>query len=209
MRVSTALVSAALAAAAGVAVPPPSAARADEETRTFGLSFAVTPWEGEPVVERAWLDERVKWANRIFEPAGVGFETERVGALGVEHARLETRRDRHALGGLVRGDVINVFVVERLRDVDDPSRFRQGVHWRSRTHEGTHYVIVADHAAPTTLAHELGHFFGNRRHSDTPGNIMSYERGDGPPTFDKPQIRRIRHLARRYVRTRELEPIGE
>lgn len=208
MKAPAALAGAALVVLAAGFAPPPARA-GGEETTTFALSFAVAPWKGEPVADRTWVDERVRRANRVFEPANVAFRTSRVAELPGEHARLETRRDRHRLGAHVRDGVIDVFVVERLRDVDDPARFRQGVHWRSRMHPGTHYVVLADHAGPTTLAHELGHFFGNRRHSDTAGNIMSYERGDGPPFFDKPQLRRIRRYTRGYVRTGELEPLDD
>jgi hypothetical protein len=119
---------------------------------------------------------------------------------------MNRRSDRHALGALVQPQVIDLFVVASLRDVDDPSRFRQGVHWRSRTHEPAHFIILSQIAEPYTLAHELGHFFGNRRHSDTPGNIMSYEDAPGPPFFDEEQLRRVRHFARRYVKTGELTP---
>ena len=112
-------------------------------------------------------------------------------------------------GGVVRPGVINGFAVASLRDVDDPSRHRQGVHWRSRTHAGTHYVIVSAGAGPDVLAHELGHFFGNRRHSSTPGNIMSYTRGMRLPFFDAPQIRRIHHSVQRYLQSGELQRVQE
>lgn len=197
---------AALAALTAAAAAAPS--RADEPFPTLPLRFAVAELEGEHVAERPWIDDQVEWANRIFEPAGVSFETVRTETLPAEHARLETRRDRHALGARMADDVINVFVVASLRDVDDPSRYRMGVHWRPRGYPGKHLVIVTADAGATVLAHELGHFFGNRRHSGTPGNIMSYERGDGPPFFDAAQIRVIRRHARRFLRTGELVANG-
>ncbi len=195
-----------LALALAAAAP---ASRADEPFPALGLRFAVAEVGGGQVVDGSWLTAQVAWANRIFEPAGVSFEQARVSGLDASHARLETRADRHALGAELSDDVINVFVVESLRDVDDPSRYRMGVHWRPRGHPGKHLVIVARHAVPTVLAHELGHFFGNHRHSDTPGNIMSYDRGEVPPFFDAVQIRRIRAHARRFLRTGELRPADE
>lgn len=198
------LIPVALAALVAPGVVPVSSA--DDPFPPLPLRFVVAEVGGERLADRGWIDARVGWANRIFEAAGVSFETHRVEPLAAEHARLETRRDRHALGTHVQDGVINVFVVASLRDVDDPSRYRMGVHWRPRGHPGKHLVIVTAEAGATVLSHELGHFFGNRRHSDTPGNIMSYDRGDVPPFFDAVQIRRIRHHARRFLHTGELVP---
>lgn len=181
-----------------------STATAQDPCTSFPIRFAVAHVDGEPVVDAAWLETRLRWANRIFETAGVGFEAARIEPLDDAHATLENRRDRHALGALLVPDVINVFVVASLRDVDDPSRMRQGVHWRPRGYPGAHLVIVSQSGGETVLAHELGHFFGNRQHSETPGNIMSYDRGDGAPFLDDAQIAIIRRFARRFVRTREI-----
>lgn len=181
-------------------------AAAQEAFPTLPVRFAVAELDGAPVVTEAWLTSQVEHANRIFAPAGVSFEVDAIVPLDARHAMLEDRPDRHALGGELAPGVINVFVVASLRDVDDPSRLRMGVHWRPHGHPGAHLVIVSRTAAPTVLAHELGHFFGNRQHSETRGNIMSYDRGDGEPFFDAAQIARIRRFARRFLRTRELIP---
>ena len=45
------------------------------------------------------------------------------------------------------------------------------MHWRSTTHRPAHYVILSRIAANAVLAHELGHFLGNRRHSQTPARV--------------------------------------
>ena len=122
------------------------------------------------------------------------------------HAELETRADRHALARFMRPRAINWFVVASLRDVDEPSRFRQGVHWRPRLRGapgGAHFVIVSAIAGPTVLAHELGHFFGNP-HSTVPGNLMSYDRGEGPPVLDAVQRQRIAARAREMLASGEL-----
>ena len=183
-----------------------ASAAAQEPFPTLPVRFAVAEVDGERVVDDAWLASQLAWANRIFEPAGVSFEIAEIGSLDARHAMLEDRTDRHALGDELADGVINVFVVASLRDVDDPSRLRMGVHWRPHGHPGAHLVIVSRTSAPTVLAHELGHFFGNRQHSETRGNIMSYDRGDGEPFFDASQIARIRRFARRFLRTRELVP---
>ena len=57
------------------------------------------------------------------------------------------------------------------------------------------------------LAHELGHFLGNRRHSDTPGNLMSYQHTEVLPFLDEPQQRRLRERLAKYLRTGELRAL--
>ncbi|MFW6051356.1 MAG: hypothetical protein ACODAU_09290 [Myxococcota bacterium] len=198
-----------IAVAGAIAMVLAASAGAEEpERRTLPLSVAVARVDGAPVVERRWVVERLASANRVFAAAGLRFALAEVRPLPEAHARLDTRADRHALRERARAKVVNVFVVDRLRDVDEPSRFRQGVHWRPPPRPGVHYVILSAIAGPDVLGHELGHFFGNHRHSDTPGNIMSYDRGDGPPFFDAAQIRVIRRHARRFLRTGEIEAVS-
>lgn len=200
------VVAVALVAAAAVAQP-----REARDVTVLPLSLTVARHEDAPVVDDDWLREQVANANALFRPHGVGFRVVERHAMDASHARLENRRDRHALGHLMNPQRVDCFFVLSLRDVDDPSRYRQGVHWRPRGDDfprRAHFVIVSSIAGPTVLAHELGHYFRNG-HSDTPGNIMSYERGDGPPFFDRQQGRRIRFELRRYLRRGELVPADE
>ncbi len=182
--------------------------------RMLTLPLTLTVAEGErgrPVVDRAWLDAQLENANTIFRPHGLSLRVTARHRMGREHARLETRRDRHALGALQHARTIDWFVVTSLRDVDEPDRYRQGVHWRPRGPgypPNAHFVIVSAIAGPTVLAHELGHYFGNG-HSAVPGNIMSYERGDVPPFFDAVQAQRIRGMARRFMAAGELVPAAD
>lgn len=178
---------------------------------TLPVAITVALEGGEPVVSDDWLATQVRNANAIFEPAGVSFAVVERHTMPEAHARLENRRDRHALGRRQHPQRIDVFVVRSLRDVDDPSRMRQGVHWRPRGEEFSsrqHLVIVSSIAGDNVLAHELGHYFRNG-HSDVPGNIMSYERGEGPPFFDEAQIQRIQFELRRYLRRGELVAADE
>ncbi len=100
--------------------------------------------------------------------------------------------------------MIDCFVVRSLRDVDDPSAMRRGVHWRSQTHAGAHYVIVSSIAGLNVLAHELGHYLGNPAHSEVAGNLMSYTAGEGLPTLDIKQQTRLARVLRGYLKSGEL-----
>ncbi len=104
--------------------------------------------------------------------------------------------------------MINAFVVESLRDVDDPKIMRMGVRWRQRRNVSKDYVIVAASALPTTLCHELGHYLGNG-HSRVVNNVMSYRRDDPAAVrFDKRQGARMRAVSRQLLARRKLVPVA-
>jgi hypothetical protein len=195
----------ALGAPRADAQPHADAAPASEgAVRVVPLAIFVADTDGGPAVDEAFLAAQLEWANRIFAPVRVGFRVARVEALPAAHARLESRRDRDALARYLGGGAVHVFLVQSLRDVDEPSRMRMGVHWRERADRTKHFVVVSGIAAETVLAHELGHFFGNP-HSETRNNVMSYGRDPAvPPFFDDAQGRRIEQMLRRYLRSGEL-----
>ena len=161
----------------------------------------------QPVAPAEFIEQRVARANQIFAPYGVAFAITQRAALPAKHARLEQREDRDALGAYVKRGAIHCFVVESLRDVDEPERMRRGVHWHSRAFAGAHFVIVSLLGGPDVLAHELGHFLGNPEHSDTPGNLMSYEHGPELPFLDASQRARLSRTLQRYVRSGEIRAV--
>ena len=116
------------------------------------------------------------------------------------------RGDRDALAPLVERNVIDVFVVAALEDVDEPGRYRKGVAWTSKP-DGKRFLIVSKIAPRTVLAHELGHFFGNG-HSDVPDNLMSYSRTGGRVFLDETQIDRIHLFSRRFLAAGRLADVG-
>ena len=149
-----------------------------------------------------WIAEEVAEANRIFAPWGVAFVVTATVSMPAAHARLVTRADRDALGALVAPGVVNWFVVAELMDVDAPGTVRRGVHWHVGSAPGaTRFVVVSRIAGPSVLAHELGHYFGNRAHDGGPSNVMSYERDGSPPSFNARQGARIAQRVRRELRS--------
>jgi hypothetical protein len=172
--------------------------------KNLTIDFQIARVDGEAVVPIAFVEERLEQANQIYAPYGVHFDAGTILDLAAQHAALETPSDRDALGAKVRRGVINCFVVRSLRDVDEPERMRRGVHWHSRAFAGAHYVILSSIAGPDVLAHELGHFLGNPKHSEVAGNLMSYQRGEVPPFLDQAQLRRLNRVLHGYLSSGEL-----
>ena len=65
-------------------------------------------------------------------------------------------------------------------------------------------MILSTLGDPDVLAHELGHYLGNAEHSETPGNLMSYERGHVPPFLDATQLGRMERALHKYFSSGEL-----
>ncbi|MDH5491918.1 MAG: hypothetical protein OEY14_08185 [Myxococcales bacterium] len=179
-------------ALAALSPAPAGAARTGRATIPIAIRVADPQ---APVVDSAWIEEQLRWANRVFEPTGLSFEAIPSEPLPAGYRRLRSRRDRDRLERHHRGGVVNCFVVQRMHDLSDPSELRRGVHWHPIGPRDKHYLILTTLGPRTTLAHELGHYFGNRAHSQVPGNIMSYAHGR-EPRFDPRQIERVRTTAR-------------
>jgi hypothetical protein len=163
---------------------------------TLGIVFHVAEVDGHAVADDAFLDARLERANQLYAPYGVAFAKKKVLPLGAAHAVLETRADRDALGAFVRPGAVDCFVVRSFRDVDDPRELRRGVHWRTR--RGASFIILsASFGGPTVLAHELGHYLGNPRHSDAPGNLMNPHDPGETPVLDAAQLRNLERALRR------------
>ncbi|NUP11028.1 MAG: hypothetical protein HOW73_33695 [Polyangiaceae bacterium] len=160
-----------------------------------------------PVVSRAFVDAQIEAANAVFAAHKIRFvEHLDARALASKHARLETAADRDALADSMLVGVANVFLVESLRDVDDPSLYRMGVCWRKLSDLKKKYVIVTASALGTTLAHELGHFLGNG-HSSVKNNLMSYDRDGGKVFLDASQGKKARQTAQGLLSSKQLKTL--
>jgi hypothetical protein len=196
------------AAALGVSVLPRRVSAKKPEPApipTLPLFVSVAEEQGAPVRDETWINGQLAEVARLFSPIGLSFRKRAGSALPESLARLETRDDRDALAAHLEPKVIHVMVVSSLRDVDDPTLLRMGVHWRHRKKPAKHWVIVAASARPSTLAHELGHYFG-LDHSSVTDNLMSYSRTGAPPFLEPAQIERVRAMARMYVSSKLVLP---
>jgi hypothetical protein len=196
------------AAAALVALP--GAAKPEAPIPTLAVLVSVAEENGKPVRDEAWIDAQLSEAERLFGPIGVHFRksAQRALTLDARFARLETRKDRDALDAVRVKGMVNVFVVASLRDVDDPSLYRMGVHWRNGATPAHRYVIVTADALSTTLAHELGHYNG-LGHSAVVDNLMSYHRAGERVFLLGTQVSAVRTFARLAFASGELTPASD
>jgi len=188
------------------AAPAPGAAASIDVT--FPISISVVVEDGAPARDDAWIASQIDDANELYGPLGVRFRWTLRRQIPAAHAQLHTRSDRDALAPLVvENNVIDVFVVAALEDVDEPGRYRKGVAWTSRPN-GKRFLILSAEAPRTVLAHELGHFFGNG-HTVVADNLMSYVRTAGGTVFlDESQIERIHLFSERFLASGRLRALG-
>jgi hypothetical protein len=184
-----------------------TAARASEPSR-IPMVFHVAQVDGQAVAPAAFIAEQLAAANEIYRPLGIELvERERV-PLAAAHAELVTRADRDALAPQVLRGAIHCFVVGKLMDVDEPGRERRGVHWHPRESPRRSFLIVSKISKPYVLAHELGHLFGNPKHSDVRGNLMSYERTEQTPFLDAAQVRNVKRTLAALLKDGSLVPLA-
>jgi hypothetical protein len=176
------------------------------EAPTFPLSIAVAVTDGKPARDDAWIAQQVDDANELYSRTHIRFRWTLRREISAAFASMHTRADRDSLAPLVEGNVIDVFVVAALEDVDEPGRYRKGVAWTSKP-AGKRFLILSGAAPRTVLAHELGHFFGNG-HSDVADNLMSYARTGAPVFLDDAQIARADAFADRFLATGRLYDVG-
>ena len=182
----------------------PGVARA-EDAPVFGLAITVAEIDERPAQTDEWIAAQVASAERLFGPVGVHVRWAIEKPMDTRFADVQTRADRDALGSELEANSINVLVVARLRDVDDPSRDRMGVCWQHQRDPRKRYIVLSATARATVLAHELGHFFGNP-HSTVVNNVMSYARSSDDVFFDDAQKAIIRASAQRYLKSGDLVP---
>jgi hypothetical protein len=184
----------------------PNAAAVEPPIPTLPVVVSIASEDGKPVRDDAWIEAQLAEADRLFTPIGLHLKKTAQRPLDERYAHLETRQDRDALAAQIVKGVINVMIVASLRDVDDPSLYRMGVHWALAAKPRTHYVIVSAEARGSTTAHEIGHFFG-LPHAAKADNLMSYTRTGAPVFLDDLQARTMRSFARNYLRASDLAPV--
>ena len=133
------------------------------------------------MVSAKWLAARIKEANRLFAPIDVGFRVVKADAIDSSYARVATREQRDQIGAKRFGpEVVHLFLVGQLDDVDVADTQIRGVHWRLRRDTSKRWIVMSSIASPMVLAHELGHFF-SLPHSGYKVSIMNKRPREDPP----------------------------
>jgi hypothetical protein len=186
---------------------PAHATPEEDAAPTFPIAIAVAVDEhGAPAASDEWIASQIEGATELFGPIGVRFRWMMSKEIPSAHLEMHSRADRDALAALVEKNVIDVFVVAALEDVDERGRMRKGVAWTNKT-AGKRYLILSAAAPRGVLTHELGHFFGNA-HTDVPDNLMSYSRTGAQVFLDDPQITRTREFSRMFLGSGRLVDVG-
>lgn len=162
--------------------------------------------DGAAVADTAWVDAQVTTAAEHLSGADVALTWRDAGDAGIA-ASIITVADRDALAEDADSDgAVHVFVVASLADKDVEDAWLNGVHWRysgdRRGLRGRRYVILSRETGwSSTLAHELGHFFG-LPHTETPDGLMTTggKRSSATPTLDAKQLERVSARARAWAR---------
>ena len=158
-------------------------------------------------------------ANRAFADAGIAFYVAERRELPDSYRTLDNIPERRRLKRRLVPNTINVFLVDSILDPNPSRATQRAAAWQGRTpggklsgaHVEAHgrvpdtYILLSLAGQRTSLAHELGHFFG-AGHSRAPGNLMSY--GSDRKGFDTTQLRAFRRRARLADRRRELRILG-
>ncbi len=148
-----------------------------------------------------WMNAQLRVSEEMYAPLGVHFRMTEWRTLPSTAARIKDRGERDALAPLCVPQVINVLVTSQLRDVDTSEEvYRMGVTWIGG---GKKYIILSTAARGSTLAHEIGHFFG-LHHTKVKNNLMSYDRDGGPVFLDAEQSKTVTRSALAMATTKQL-----
>ena len=159
----------------------------------------------------SWLKAQLTEANHLFKSIGVCFVISNYSPLPSSESHMKTRRQRTQLGrqvGRLTKGQIDLFVVNRLDDVDVADTEIRGVHWRDPSdRKNKRWIILSRIARSKVLAHELGHYF-DLPHSRYAQSIMNKTPRKKPPMskrgFVKAEYRIMMKAKQRMLRTGHL-----
>ena len=161
-----------------------------------------------------WLSAQLHEANALFAKLKICFWIEASTPLPSRDGVMKTRAQRTKLGrtsGRLERGRIDLFIVNRLNDVDIAGAQIRGVHWRDpKDRKGKRWIILSRIARPKVMAHELGHYF-DLPHSTYPSSIMNKKSRKKPPMsargFVKKEYAIMKRAWDRMKRTGHLKPM--
>ncbi len=152
------------------------------------LTVHVATERGAPVVKDEQIIASVRRANRALAPYNLRVGVVRTRKMSPGHTVVDGESDRLELARRAAHDgTLHVFFVNRVRmhENDDADARLSGLHWRyagmrSQMHR-REFLVVAEDAPNTTLAHEVGHALGLGHHKSYENIMCSCRRG--PDTY--------------------------
>jgi hypothetical protein len=161
--------------------------------------------------DELWLSAQIKEANQLFKTIGVCFVITETHSLPKSESSMKTRKQRTQLGrlkGRLTRGAIDLFIVNRLEDVDVKDTEIRGVHWRDpKDRRQKRWIILSRIARSKVLAHELGHYF-DLPHSRYPISIMNKTPRATPPMskrgFVRAEYKVIKKAWQRMTKTQYL-----
>ena len=163
--------------------------------------------------DQRWLSAQLREANQLFASLNVCFWMSEVEPLPKSDGVMKTRAQRTQLGrtlGRLKRGRIDLFIVNRLNDVDVKGAEIRGVHWRDPLNrKNKRWIILSRIARPKVLAHELGHYF-DLPHSKYLSSIMNKKPRKKPPMSARGFVAReyaiMRRAWTRMTRSGHLKP---
>lgn len=154
------------------------------------------------------LSAAIARANLALSPFQIELVVRAIEALPGSYGSITRRRDRRRIAHHApRDGTLHVFMVSNIEigSARSGDRSVRGLHWRYsgvlRKLREREYVVVSGDAPVTTLAHEVGHFFG-LDHSEREENLMCSCRRGPRQIFSARQGSVIRAGARGFLSAR-------